>query len=155
MTSLAAADVPISYGQVCVFHATLKQPYNDWGPAQTRQGFSWRNGSVSFASELSSGICELEIELASSAPDFSGCASAVVVPFDVVEDVDVEVGSIMSGFVVSLPPGRHALYFIDYGADANKIRLVFVRDADPQTDVLVESANAQRQANYCMAASPA
>ena len=47
--------INLSYSQLCIFLSSLAQPFNDWSDRHFTQGFSWRNGSVSFKSIAESG----------------------------------------------------------------------------------------------------
>lgn len=51
-TSLLIKQISISYSQLCVFDPALTEPYNEWLPEHNAQGFSWRPGSVSFATSF-------------------------------------------------------------------------------------------------------
>lgn len=111
------SNFEISYGQVSVFDANLRNPFNDWTDAHVAQGFAWRPGSVSFGTLDSSGTMTVEI---STKPHFdektSSSARAISVPFTVPEDGRVEVASITSSSVIQLPAGEYELTF-EHGRD--------------------------------------
>lgn len=115
---LYLGEISVSYAQVCVFDAIMTQPYNEWLPRHERQGFSWRPGSVSFATVIDRGVCQLEVLLSDEFvhPDRLSLGSAlfvVVVPFEVSAGTAVEVGSIMDGRSIEVQAGAHNLTFFD------------------------------------------
>lgn len=148
-------DIVLSYAQLCVFDAELEQPYNDWDDAHTAQGFSWRPGSVSFAVENSIHSVAVDVTVRDLPPDLVDSSTAIRVPFDVPPSGRVEVGSIMSGVEVAIPPGRYALYCIAPRSDDQAYHLSFVTSGDLHAEVLTEGATAHKQQVYEMAARAA
>ncbi|MBN9391540.1 MAG: hypothetical protein J0I20_26140 [Chloroflexi bacterium] len=53
-------DFYISYSQLIIFDNELEAPFNDWRPEHVAQGFSWREGSVSFRTLEDNGSMRVE-----------------------------------------------------------------------------------------------
>lgn len=147
--------VTLSYAQLCVFNPSLEAPYNDWAEAHVAQGFSWRPGSVSFATDSDFTSIVIEGTQAEDPPDLCDVDGAIRVPFFVPPSGAVEIGSIMSGDEVAVPPGSYALYFLPPQSLTGRFRLVFVRGDDVEPAVLTEGRNATVQQAYLMVAEPA
>lgn len=123
-------SVYVSYSQVCVFNSDISDPYNDWSPDHSRQGFSWRPGSVSFATSFNCGSVNLSVKLVNKF-EFPDAITIIRVPFEVYSCGNVECGSIMSGFIFSITPGLYSLYFFEL-PNRSGIGLTFVRGiSDP------------------------
>lgn len=150
-----SARINVSYGQLCVFDPALDMPFNDWTAGHVKQGFAYRRGSVSFATQQD-GEVEVGIRCDAEPPDLLHADVAIVVPFDVNQPGYVEVGSISSAMDVKIGPGRFALYFVDRGSYATpRLELVFVPSAEVAPAVLKEGPTASKVANYLVDAQPA
>jgi hypothetical protein len=104
-------DLSILYSTIAVFTAGLDHPFNDWTDRHVKQGFSWREESVSFSTLRDYGVAKVQVVMAGAveiAPDVS---RAILVPFTVVESGKVEVTSIDRGKEVTLPSGNYALIY--------------------------------------------
>ncbi len=116
---MATFSLEVSYGQVAVFDARLPNPFNDWSDDHVAQGFSWRPGSVAFATVDSAG--PLAVQVASHA-DRAGAAGdalrVIVVPFSVPTHGEIEVASIAASAPLRLPPGEYELTF-EHGRHTN------------------------------------
>jgi hypothetical protein len=154
VTTLANRPISISYSQLCVFDAKLPEPYNEWLPQHNAQGFSWRPGSVSFATAVDRDVCEVLVELRPTMPEIDDAQCVIAVPFDVPPDGEIEVGSIMNGTPLTIPSGSYRLYFLDYGEEAKRLRLVFAPGSDGAPEVIRESGSIRRQAEYLMTSRP-
>lgn len=131
----------------------MAEPYNEWLPAHNAQGFSWRPGSVSFATTVDRGICELVAEVGDAVPPLNDAKRAIAVPFEVPSTGTLEMGSIMTGVQARLAPGSYRLVFIDYG-EAKRVRLVFIPGAGGEPDVLRADELVEKQSQYLMSAKP-
>lgn len=148
-------EVIVSYAQLCVFDPSLEAPYNDWTEAHVAQGFSWRPGSVSFATDSDCASTVVDVTWAEGPPDLSDADGAITVPFVVPPSGAVEIGSVMTGVEVSLPSGHYALYFLSPPSPVLPFRLVFVPADEVEPAVLKEGRNAKVQQGYLMVAEPA
>jgi len=149
-------SVDILYAQLCVFDPSLDRPYNTWTHEHVLQGFSWRDGSVSFATQCESPDAEIDVKTSGSPPELSGARTAIIVPFTVPIHGVVEIGSVMAGEQIAVPAGRYALHFVEYGgADAPAFALSFIPADDVVPEIVVPSETASRRAEYLMTAEPA
>jgi len=102
----------VSYAQLSVFDSRLANPFNDWSDTHVSQGFSWRPGSVSFATLDPSGPIAVTVARSSagSATD-AALERAIRVPFTVPDDCEVEIATISGSVPVQLAEGEYALTF--------------------------------------------
>ncbi len=147
-------QIPVSYGQLCVFDPSLDAPYNGWAAEHVAQGFSWRPGSVSFAVDDDCALAVVEVAVADGPPSLDAAESAIRTPFVAAAAGTVEIGSVLSGFEVELPPGPYALYFLTPRGAAQPFRLIFVPADEVSPAVLKEGRNAKIQSHYLMFAEP-
>lgn len=110
-------SISVLYSQVCVFDQSMENPYNDWTVNHRNQGFSWRPGSVSFATSFESGDVFCRVNQVSHFDDRLEAITLIRVPFFVPEKSLIECGSILSGFELSVEPGHYGLYYCDFGID--------------------------------------
>ena len=148
-------EITVSYAQLCVFDPAIEAPYNDWTDAHVAQGFSWRPGSVSFATDGDGSPIVVHVTSAEGPPVLFDANSAIRVPFVVSPSGAIEVGSVMSGIQAAIPPGRYALYFLTPSAPSSLFRLIFVPAEEVEPAVLKEGRNAKMQLGYLMTAAPA
>lgn len=148
-------QLSLSYGQLCVFDPALEAPLNDWTDAHVNQGFSWRNGSVSFATADEQASAAVTVTCSDAAPDLGGAETAIRVPFEVPTSGTVEIGGVFTGVEASLPPGHYALFFLSPRNEAEPFQLVFVPAAETEPAVLREGPRAKVQDRYLMTADPA
>lgn len=125
---IASEKPTVLYSQICVFDPALEAPYNEWTDAHNRQGFSWREGSVSFATSFDGGEIELVIELVKSLERDESALCIIKVPFSVPDTGHVECGSIMSGLVTQIEPGEYCLMYSDFGKERG-VNLSFAKGA--------------------------
>lgn len=148
-------QVTILYSQLCVFDPALEAPFNDWEEAHSAQGFAWRPRSVAFATSDYPSAVAIDVTCADTPPDLGAASTAIRVPFEAPSSGSVEVGSVMSGVEVPIPPGSYALYYLAPPADGQPFRLIFVKAEVVEPEVLKEGLYARRQGAYLMTAQPA
>lgn len=100
----------VSYAQIAVFHAHLANPFNKWSDAHVNQGFSWRPGSVSFATLEPHGPIALTVTR-SAPPDDGSAERTIVVPFSVPAGGDLEIATISASAHMHLAQADYALAF--------------------------------------------
>lgn len=126
----------ISNAQIAVFDPDLENPFNDWNDRHYAQGFSWREGSVSFA--IPDGdIAFVEMLAEKDLSHFSGKPSRVIlVPFDLPKD-HVVIGSIMDEQTMVLGAGKYQLTFelLNGGIEDGETYEKFVRLTFAKSDV--------------------
>lgn len=104
-------SINVSYRQVAVFRAALHNPFNDWTLAHFAQGFSWRPGSVSFATLQECGPIDIEVVRSTYSMADRAAARSIAVPFEVDASGSVEVASIGDGVALRIPAGSYRLVF--------------------------------------------
>lgn len=109
---MSTFTLEVSYAQLAVFDARLANPFNDWSDAHVDQGFSWRPGSVSFATLDPSGPIAVTVtrSAVASATD-EAPERAIRVPFSVPEHRKIEIATISGSVIVQLAEGKYALVF--------------------------------------------
>jgi hypothetical protein len=151
----------VSHAQVAVFDSGLEQPFNSWTERHVKQGFSWRPGSVSFATIKEAGQHLVIIDFASGYVDnLSSDATRIIeVPFEVPQSGAMEVASISSSTPVSLPSGSYALRFEYFNmADAAEptIRFLFMQTETPSFKIWRGDADLMAVADHLLlSAAPA
>jgi Competence protein J (ComJ) len=156
---MATFSLEVSYAQLAVFDAHLASPFNDWSDAHADQGFSWRPGSVSFATLEPSG--PITVTLTRSRPPSlrdEPLERAIVVPFTVPSHGELEIATISGSVPVQLPEGEYALTF-QHGrslSGAMWATLTFERVASPvKAEILRADAALTPPGELVMTAQPA
>lgn len=103
-------ELYVSYSQIAVFQAGIQHPFNDWEPVHVVQGFSWREGSVSFGTLDEAGTCRVRVAMGHALDD-RRAQRIIQVPFRVSSSSRVEIASITEGFEFCLPEGDYNLIF--------------------------------------------
>jgi hypothetical protein len=148
--------VDVSYRQLAVFVAGVDGPLNDWTAQHTAQGFSWRPGSVSFATLHESGRYDVELEVVKAAEIENRSRRAISVPFVIPPKSTIEVGSVTEGTVLQLRAGTYQLVFQELSDRKRKLcRLAFVRDGDQQPAILIADKALKPLFPLLMSAEPA
>ena len=101
--------INLSYSQLCIFLSSLAQPFNDWSDRHFTQGFSWRNGSVSFKSIAESGEHKINLFVDEPVPELdSKVVRAFKVPFEIY-DGNIEIASITDSASLDISSGAYIL----------------------------------------------
>lgn len=99
----------LSYSQLCIFHSSLSQPFNDWSDRNFSQGFSWRDGSASFRALVEDGEHQVNLFVEEPVPEIAeNVVRAFRVPFDNV-DGNIEIASISDSAPIEVPSGVYSL----------------------------------------------
>lgn len=102
----------VSYAQIAVFDSQLANPFNDWEDGHVLQGFSWRVGSVAFATLDAVGSIEVSVSRGAFVDvGRSGLVREILVPFVVPQHGAIEVATISGGVSVEMPGGAYGLTF--------------------------------------------
>jgi hypothetical protein len=149
----------VSYSQVAVFNASLKQPFSYWTESHVKQGFAWREGSASFSTIEDGGTHAIEVVVEPGTEQISSQAVRVVeVPFEVSDGEMVQIASISDEISISMSPGRYALRFECLGwKDGSEptIRLVFTPAGDPKFRIIRADAELRPADQLVVTADPA
>jgi len=149
----------ISYSTFAVYDAALTKPYNDWTEAHVLQGFSWREGSVSFATIHNSGTCSIELITSENYQINNQSQRSIYVPFRCPENGDIEIGGISHGTPLKCPVQTSGILF-DHGIVAKKdqsmwCRLTFVTGRQRPAEILLADNDITRPKQFSMTATPA
>jgi hypothetical protein len=149
----------VSYSQFAVFNNGLSLPFNDWTDQHVAQGFSWRPGSVSFRTMIEAGTHFVEVNVTNQiGPIHSKALRAVEVPFEVPDNGEVEIGSIVETIPLALPMGKYLLrceFLKNAKNDGEQVRLTFARDDKPGFAVLVADSELSISGELLTIAQPA
>jgi hypothetical protein len=102
----------VLFSQIAMFDSRLASPFNDWTDEHVAQGFSWRPGSVSFATLEAAGPILIRVSRLEQVDWSVSAASRIIaVPFTVPSHGSVEVATITGSIPLQLPPGDYELTF--------------------------------------------
>jgi Competence protein J (ComJ) len=157
MELILESRLSVSYSQLAVFHSRIERPFNDWGKSHIKQGFSWREESVSFNTIIDSGKANLTVVLNGTVR--FDCIRAISVPFFVPVAGDVEIASIDNSLTLKVTPGTYDLIFeiqnVDIYKDMVGIRLLFNDVSRPDAAILVADELLKPEFPLEMSARPA
>lgn len=145
----------IFYSQIALFQYGLDNPFNDWNEAHVNQGFSWRDGSVSFGTLSSDGDCKITVKLTKKFEIDNDLIRAIVVPFKVEKD-GIEIGSISETVAIDIPEGNYEILFT--AKNANNIEhytFSFLESENPTARILKADDELNLPNNLLMKANPA
>ncbi|MCQ8129770.1 competence protein ComJ [Methylomonas rivi] len=132
--------ISVSYSQLCLFLATIPDPFNFWTDLHVDQGFTWREGSVGFRTLVESGSHSVQLEFVDIFDELdSNAVRAFQVPFSIPIDTNIEVASISDSTLLTLPPENYALRCVFYGAQEDGVefvKLIFCKAKDAIFSVL-------------------
>jgi len=156
---LTTFELEVSHAQLAVFDAHLANPFNDWTDAHVDQGFSWRPGSVSFATLETTGSIAVTLEPPGSvSPRDAPPIREILVPFTVPAHGKVEVATMSGSVPVQLPAGQYALTY-RHGSSADgamSATLSFAPATSPVTAEILRADDALKPpAQLVMTAEPA
>jgi Competence protein J (ComJ) len=158
---MAAASFPliISYSQIAVFDGALKRPFNAWTERHVKQGFSWRTGSVSFATVEEAGRHAVEVDFATEHAHLPPQAIRIIqTPFVVPQNGSIEVASISDSVPLTLPSGNYALrfhYFPQNPGSIPRILFLFIKMENPSFKILRADAELSAGDDLLLSASQA
>lgn len=132
--------VAVLYGQVSVFQPHLSDPFNGWTDRHIEQGFSYRQGSVSFLLDSFAHCATITVSFCKEYTLREG-VSSVCVPFWVT-DSGVEIGSIVESSVFAIPAGSYVLIAEITGGPSEPLcSFTFVSSEEPVQACLVYAAD--------------
>jgi hypothetical protein len=158
---VAAASFPlyISYSQVAVFDSALEHPFNLWTERHVKQGFSWRPGSVSFATLEEAGQHSVEIDVVAGDVALSPDTVRIIqTPFEVPQKGSIEIASISDSRPLDLASGAYELRFEYFPASdglMSQIRFVFMRTSATSFKILRADPALTAGDDLLLSASPA
>lgn len=102
-------ELPVFYSQMSVFLSGMNDPYNEWLNHHVKQGFSYREGSISFIIPKSVKVINLVVERRNEMSDDGDCYTSIVVPFRVYGGKGVEIGNVFETVRYLVPDGEHGI----------------------------------------------
>ncbi|MGD6849144.1 competence protein ComJ [Rossellomorea aquimaris] len=148
-------ETQILYSQIALFQSGLVTPFNDWNETHVNQGFSWREGSVSFGTLSSDGDCKVTVKMTKKIKTDGDTIRAIVVPFNV-EKGGIEIGSVMETVAIDMPEGTYELLFT--ATNVNNIEhytFSFIKSEYPNAKVIKADHELNLPDNLLMEANPA
>lgn len=156
--AVASFPLSVSYSQIAVFDARLERPFNAWTERHVRQGFSWRPGSVSFATVEEAGRHAIEVDFAPEDADLPLEAIRIIqTPFIVPRNGSIEVASISDSVSLNLPSGNYALrfeYFPPVAGFPPRILFLFIKTENPSFKILRADPGLSAGEELLISASP-
>jgi Competence protein J (ComJ) len=118
--NMATFFIDVSYMQIAVFFADLRNPFNKWTAQHIAQGFSWRPCSVSFRT-FDDGKTGVTVLVNQRRSESSTAHRIIRVPFSVPHGATLEVGSISDSRQFEIPQGDYAVTFEHGRADGGSM----------------------------------
>jgi hypothetical protein len=134
-------DIPITYSQIAVFNSNLENPFNDWSDDQVSQGFSWREGSVSFKTLINDAIVRVEFDVVGKFVPSVGSLRTISVPFKCNQSGEIEIATITDAQPLSVKSGVYQLVFECGSEPDDWCRISLVVDGDLEPKILVADAD--------------
>lgn len=148
-------DCEIYYSQLSVCKYGMKNPFNDWTDIHVKQGFAWREGSVSFSTISEDADCKIHVSVMNNIHIDNEVIRAIVVPFKVGAE-GVEIGSIMKTTAIELTKGVYELLFTCKIVDGvEEYGFTFIKSDNPKPRVIVEDEGLKVPKELFMKANPA
>ncbi|RDI38384.1 competence protein ComJ [Falsibacillus pallidus] len=148
-------ETEIFYSQIALFKYGLDNPFNDWRKPHVNQGFSWRDGSVSFGTLSSKGDCKITVKLTKQIETDDDVIRAIVVPFKV-EKGGIEIGSVMETVPIDIPEGTYEVLFTAKNANGYEhYTFSFIENENPKAKVLKADDELNVPDRLFMEANPA
>jgi hypothetical protein len=129
-------ELNIIYSQLAVFNSNLDDPFNDWSKAHVSQGFSWREGSVSFKTIESDGVVHVDFEVKEQFVLDPNSIRAISVPFQCIGG-EIEIAAIAESQPLPLADGSYQLIFECGSQPENWCRITMISDGDLEPRILV------------------
>ena len=148
-------EFEIFYSQIALFKHGLDNPFNDWNEIHVNQGFSWREGSVSFGTLSSDGNCKVIIKLTERIEIDDDIIRAIVVPFKV-ESAGLEIGSVMETVAIDIPKGKYELLFTAKSINNTEYyAFSFIKSENPKARIVRVDDGLSLPEDLLMVANPA
>jgi hypothetical protein len=135
-------NLAIFYHQLIVFDESTAPVPNDWREQHIAQGFTWRLGTVSFATLKDFGDLRVEVQVADDLAVLAEAVRAIVVPFAVSSPGRVGLSDTVNEVATRVPPGEYALLCemgylsVEEGKEGEWCRLTFVGSRDTEPEIL-------------------
>jgi Competence protein J (ComJ) len=146
--------VHTNYSQLCVFNRQMDRPLNAWTEQHISQGFSWREGSVSFKTLEEELDLVVKLEIVQDLPQIHTDSVQVIdVPLKV-SSGGIEIGSTFATEVVKIPNGLYKLR-MEMLRNSKNVNLWFSADSQNSFKVHKLYRNAEIPNSLVKTAQPA
>jgi hypothetical protein len=155
--SVISIFLNVSYSQITVFDSALEQPFNLWTERHVKQGFSWRQGSVSFGTIDEAARYTIDIVVGEDLNVSPQARRVIQTPFQVPPSGSIEIASIADNVPLSLP-GIYALRYECFLASdelGRRIRFLFTRTENPTFKILRADSEMSAGNDLLLSTSPA
>lgn len=129
-------DLNIIYSQISVFNSNLDEPFNDWSKAHVRQGFSWRERSVSFKTIETDGVVHVDFVVKEQFVLDPNSIRTISVPFQCIGG-EIEIAAIAESQPLPLADGCYQLIFENGLQPQNWCRITMILNGDLEPRILV------------------
>ncbi|MDF2648872.1 MAG: competence protein [Paenibacillus sp.] len=103
-------ELLVSYSQIAVYNKNMENPFSNWTEHHIKQGFAWREGTVSFCT-LDDVMSEIEVSIEVKVSQIEESIRSIVVPFEVKTE-GITISSILSKqYDYEIPKGLYELLF--------------------------------------------
>jgi Competence protein J (ComJ) len=143
------------YSQIAVFLFGLENPFNDWSDTHFNQGFSWREGSVSFGTLSENEQCNITVRITDNLEVNSNVIRAITVPF-YINFKGIEVGNVMETKAIDIEEGMYELLFtIQVENSVEHYIFNFIRNNNPKANIIIADEKLKTSTTLLMEAEPA
>jgi hypothetical protein len=155
-SEVVSLNMFISYSQIALFDGSLRLPFNNWAKRHVAQGFTWRDGSISFRTLIESGPIDVTVVRLKQFLGAEGVVRAISVPFSCGKDSRPEIASITESRRIDLDPGAYQVVFeTGWLGEACWCRFSIIRDGDLRPEILVRDGELNPSFPLLMEAEPA
>lgn len=117
----------LSYSTISIFRSSLDVVFNEWSGRDYSQGFSWKDGSVSFLTMTGDCVHNIHVFLNEPIPEINeNVIRAIKVPFEAIEGA-IEVASISGSTPLEVEPGKYSLQIEFLQIKAGKVPEINIR----------------------------
>jgi hypothetical protein len=143
------------YSQLAVFQFGLENPFNDWNDTHFNQGFSWREGSVSFGTLSEKEKCNITVRVTDNLEVNSNVIRAITVPF-YINCKGIEVGNVMETKAIDIEEGMYELLFtILVENRMEHYTFNFIKNNNPKANIIIADEELKPSTTLLMQAEPA
>ncbi|MCC5801826.1 competence protein ComJ [Rossellomorea vietnamensis] len=143
------------YSQLAVFQFGLENPFNDWSETHFNQGFSWREGSVSFGTLSENEKCNITVRVTDNLEVNRNVIRAITVPF-YIKCKGIEVGNVMETKAIDIEEGMYELLFtIQVENRMEHYIFNFIRNNNPKANFIIADEELKPSTTLLMEAEPA
>jgi hypothetical protein len=149
-------EIDIFYSQLAVFQYGLENPFNEWNDIHIKQGFAWREGSVSFGTLSNDVECKITVRVTDKKEVDTNVIRAIAVPCQI-GNKGIEVGSVMETKAINIEEGMYELLFtvkrLENGL--GDYSFIFIKSNNPKANIIKADDELNPPSVIVMNAKPA